>query len=104
MKDEMGRVHPMLSEWMWGTNHHTPVLLDKNKIMSVSQVSPQLHKLFVQFNANIFLRTLGITVTNQPTEEQQQESPTFEGDVGLTEEEQAMRALKFLEFAKPTIH
>lgn len=110
LRDDYGRVHPMITEWVWGADTGRVVLIEKAKVATIAAVTPQLKQLFVEQNARAVLqrimmeRAQQMQISSENKPEEPVENQRFPGEVGLTEEEQIMRAMKFKEFANPTLH
>lgn len=111
LRDDYGRVHPMITDWVWGADTGRVVLVEKAKVATISDVTPQLRGLFVENNARAVVqrimqeRALQMQqISSEEKSEEPVENQRFPGEVGLTEEEQIMRAMKFKEFANPTLH
>lgn len=114
VRDDYGKVHPMLTEWVWGADVAKVVKLEKAKVMTISSTNTKLKGLFVEFNAKMIVQRVlaeRFAVNNAPQENGSEdkapedvENQRFPGEVGLTDEEVINRVMKFKEFAQPTLH
>lgn len=113
VKDEVGRVHPMLIDWVWGSDPFKAVLIERAKVATISPTNQKLHTMFVEYNAKVVLARVVMERLQQQQLAQSEteikqtepvENQRFPGETNLTEEEQIMRVMKFKEFVNPTLH
>lgn len=110
LRDDIGRIHPLLTEWIVGADTTRIIKVDKTKIATISSVDPQMHGMFVDFHAKqIITRVMAERHAMKQNESQNKndepvENQRFIGEVGLSDEEQINRVMAYKEFAQPTIH